>query len=65
MFAELWERYHKALQVKVEVRTDYASSICNNPIKLGKAIKEHSLSFKEMRYKMATIADALRNFIFL
>ena len=48
---------------KIEARTDYASSICDNPIKLREPIKEHSLSFEETYYEIATIAGALRNFI--
>ena len=61
--AELWERYSKALQGKAKAGTDYASSIHNNPIKLGEAIKEYSLSFEEMYHKIATITNVLRNFI--
>ena len=61
--AELWGYYSKALQGKIEARTDCALSIHNNPIKLREAIKEHSLSFKETYYEMATIANALYNFI--
>ena len=33
------------------------------PIKLGEAMKENSLNFKKTRYKMAAIANVLRNFI--
>ena len=62
-FAKLWEYCFKALQGKVEARIDYASSIFNNPIKLGEAIKEHSLNFKETRYEIATIIDVLHDFI--
>ena len=38
-FAELWKRCSKALQGKIEARTDYAKSICNNPISLKMQLK--------------------------
>ena len=62
-YAELWERCTTAMKAKIEARTTYESVIYNNPISLLKAIKEHSLCFEESRYEMATIFDALKNYV--
>ena len=55
----MWGHYSKALQRKIEARIDFASSIHDNPIKLGEAIKECALSFEETRYKIAAVANTL------
>ena len=44
-YAELQKRYDKALSMLIEVRIDYESNICNNPVELLKAIKEHALNY--------------------
>ena len=44
----------RALQGKVETRTDYALSIHKKLIKLGETIEEHLLSFEKIHYKIAT-----------
>ena len=62
-YAELWERCTTAMKAKIEARTTYESDIYNKPIALLKAIKEHSLCFEESRYEMATIFDALKNYV--
>ena len=46
-----------------EARKDFKANSRNNLIELLNAIKEHSLNFKESRYKMAIIAYALKNFL--
>lgn len=59
----LWEHCNKAMQNRLSERTDFESSVYNDPIKLLKAIKEHSLNVKETRYPCSVIADALRAFL--
>ena len=44
-YALLWERCAKAMQNKIQTRSDYQSVIFNDPIKLLEAIKQHALNF--------------------
>jgi len=62
-FALLYGQCNKAMQHKIQARTDYESAIKGNPIELLKAIKEHSISYQENKYEMHIILDAMRNFI--
>ena len=57
-YTDLWERYSKAMKLKIESQAGYETTICNNPIKLLEAIKEHSLNYEESRYDMRIIVDA-------
>ena len=41
-------------------RSDYNSEIYNNPIRLLKAINNHSLNYQEIRYEMEIIIDSYR-----
>ncbi len=59
-FASIWERCNTAMQSRLEQRTDYESTIYNNPIELLQAIKEHSLNYQVTRYKIPIISDAFR-----
>ena len=59
-YALIWERCNSAMQSQLEQRTDYKSTVYNNPIELLKAIKEHSLNYHETRYEMSIISDAFR-----
>ena len=59
-YALLWGQCNKALQSKIQTRTDFASAIKNNPINLLKAIEEHSISYQENKYEMIIIVDALK-----
>ena len=59
-YALIWERCAKAMQNKIEARNDYKRLIYNNPIELMKAIKQHARNYKDTRYKMSIITDALR-----
>jgi hypothetical protein len=58
--ALIWERCNTAMQSRLEQRTDYESTIYNDPIELLQAIKEHALNYQETRYKMWIISDAFR-----
>lgn len=62
-YALLFKHCNKALQNKLESRTDWKSKIYGNAIELLKAIEEHSISFEDTKYEMVTIANALKNFI--
>jgi hypothetical protein len=56
--ALLWERCSKAMQNKIASRSDYESSVFNDPIALLQAIKEHLLNYQDTIYEMSIIADA-------
>ena len=62
-YALLWKRCVKSIQNKISTREDFENMIYNNPIRLLKAIKEHSLNFQETRYEMSIILDTLRAFL--
>ena len=51
------------MQRKLEARTDYESTINNDPIELLRAVKEHSLNYQGSRYEMSIITDAFRAFL--
>jgi hypothetical protein len=59
-YALLWERCAKAMQSKIGSRSDYDTTVYNDPIQLLRAIKEHSLNYQETRYEMSIILDAFR-----
>jgi hypothetical protein len=59
-YALIWERCNTAMQNRLEQRTDYKTTIYNDPIELLKAIKEHALNYQETRYEMSIISDAFR-----
>jgi hypothetical protein len=48
------------MQNRLEQRTDYKTTIYNDPIELLKAIKEHTLNYQETQYEMSIISDAFR-----
>eukprot|EP00978_Attheya_sp_CCMP212_P028789 scaffold100331_cov51-Attheya_sp.AAC.11 len=58
----IWERCTKALQNKLQSRSDF-DSLKNDPIKLLKAVKEHSLNYQENRYGMSIILDSIKAMI--
>jgi hypothetical protein len=59
-FASIWERCNTAMQSRLEQRTDYESTIYNDPIELLQAIKEHALNYQKTRCEMSIISDAFR-----
>jgi hypothetical protein len=59
---ELWKRCNKALKALIEARIDCKSNICNNPMELIKAIKEHALNYQESRHDVAIRLDTFRSF---
>ena len=62
-YAFILGQCNKALQNKLYARTDYESKIKGDPIKLLKAIEEHSMSYVENRYKTSTVLDSMKNFV--
>ena len=46
------------MQSTLESREDFSSNVKNNPIELLKAIKEHTLNYREHQCEMSIIADA-------
>ena len=59
----LWNRCNKAMQSKIENRSEYKSKIKGNPIEMLKAIKQHALSFQETKWSILTVIDAIKAFI--
>ena len=59
----LWNRCNKAMQSKIENRSEYESKIKGNPIEMLKAIKQHALSFQETKWSILTVIDAIKAFI--
>ena len=59
----LFGQCNKAMQSKLQARTDFEMTIRNNPIELLKAIEEHMISYQENKYEMGIITDALRNLV--
>ena len=64
-YSLIWERCTRAMQSKIEQRTDFNEKIYNDPIELIKAIKEHALNYQETKYSMEIIDDALIHFLLL
>ena len=61
-YALLWERCTKAMQNKIQTRSEFESKIFDNPIELLMAIKEHALNFDQTQYAMSIIANSVRAF---
>ena len=51
------------MQNKIVGQSDFDTKRYNNLIKLLIAIKEHSLNFQDLQYKMAIITDAIKIFM--
>ena len=51
------------MQGKLEARTDYESTIYNDPTELLRVVKEHALNYQESSYEMSIITDAFRAFL--
>ena len=64
-YSLIWERCTRAIQSKIEQRTDFDMKIYNDPIKLIKTIKEHVLNYQETKYSMEIIDNALIHFLLL
>jgi hypothetical protein len=59
-YALIWERCNTAMQSHLGQRTDYKSTVYNDPIELLQAIKELALNYQETRYEMLIIPDVFR-----
>mmetsp|Transcript_31752 Transcript_31752/g.77092 ORF Transcript_31752/g.77092 Transcript_31752/m.77092 type:complete len:178 (+) Transcript_31752:487-1020(+) len=59
----IWGRCSPSMQSALESREDFERGIKNDPIGLLKAIKQHALNYREHRYEMSIIADALRTLL--
>ncbi|KAL7564327.1 hypothetical protein ACA910_007179 [Epithemia clementina (nom. ined.)] len=62
-YAFLWEQCSKSMQIKIESRKDFISTIDKNPIELLKAIREHALNYQNNKYEMTVILYALRTLV--
>ena len=51
-----------AMKAKIEARKYFEDCIYNYPVELPKAIKQHALTYQELRYKMSVISDVLTTF---
>jgi hypothetical protein len=59
-YAFIWDRCAKAMQAKIQARSDFESKVYNDPLELLNAIREHAMNFQETRYEMSIISDAFR-----
>ena len=62
-YAFMWSQCSRAMQNKIEARSESLLEIKGNPIQLLKAIKQHSLHYQDRKYEMAIVYDALRTMI--
>ena len=62
-YALLWQQCTRAMQNKIQTRSDFETSIENNAIALLNAIEEHALSYEETKYDMSIVADSLRSLL--
>ena len=62
-YALLIEHCTKHLKDKVYQKDTFETEIKNNPIELLKCIKEYSINPQDKRYAVATIFDAMKNFV--
>jgi hypothetical protein len=53
------------MRVKTESKNYFEDNIKNNPMKLLKAVRLHSLKYQEHQYEISIILDALRTLIHL
>jgi hypothetical protein len=58
-YALFWGKCAKGMKNKIEARSDFKSTIENNPFELLKMIKEHSMSYQENCCNMSVILDSL------
>ena len=59
-YAPIWEPCNKVMQNKIMTRSEFESSISDDPIELLRAIKEHALNFDETLYSMTVISNSIR-----
>jgi hypothetical protein len=50
------------MQHKIKSHQEFDDNIMNNPIRLLRAIKEHTLNYQDKKYPMLIIMDAFRAF---
>lgn len=62
-YALLWERCSQGMQQQIQERDTFASTIKDDPVELLKAIKQHALNYKEHRYEMSIVSDALKTWL--
>ena len=58
-YALVYGQCSKAMQSKLQSRTDFEIKIKGNPIELLCGIQEHLISYQEHQYEMTIIADAM------
>ena len=62
-YSLLWECCSVQMKPQLESRDDFLTTIKGNPIAVLKAIKQHALNYKEHRYEMSIISDALKTML--
>ena len=62
-FALIFGQCNKALQHKLQSRTDFEPEIKGNPFELLNAISEHLMSYMENKYPFSIAIDAVKNYI--
>ena len=62
-FAFLFGQCNKAMQQKLQARSNCETTIKGDPFKLLKAIEEHSMSHQENKCDVSIVFDSIRNLI--
>ncbi len=62
-YGVLWARCSAQMQSQIESRDDFESKVKDDPVELIKAIKQHALNFKEHRYEMSIVANAMKTWL--
>ena len=59
----LWEKCSSQMKQNIEAKTNFNTSIKNNPFQLLKVIEGLSYNYQESKYEIAIILDAIKTFI--
>ena len=58
----IWERFATAMKARIKACKYFEDDIYNDPVKLLRAIKQHTLNYQESRYEMSVISDEFNTF---
>ena len=62
-YGVFWARCSSQMKAQIESREDFETKIEKDPVELIKAIKQHALNYKEHRYEMSIISDAMKTWL--
>ena len=59
-YALIWERCTEGMQNKIQTRTDFETTIENDPSELLKAVKEYDLNYQKHRSRISIVLDSFK-----